>query len=93
MCGLCGVFVGRLDWALGPRRDADPRELAVAARILAPFGVTVAAWSGRYLVRSRTGRTIIAAEFQAIFWAVQQLAPRPIDVLDPDCLKMLAGNH
>ncbi len=88
MCGFCGARDVRDDViAATTPVDRSPaytrQRLAVAATgALAPHRVTVRSWSGRFIVSSATGRSVIVDRFADVVWAAASLANRQLDARD-----------
>jgi hypothetical protein len=103
MCSLCGVLGAEDHWSEAAARPAafagraerltrtrERRERAgLASRMLRPLGLTLVEWQGQYLLRSPTGRTEIVPHLAGMGAAIERLAGRPCDPLDPALLAAL----
>jgi hypothetical protein len=102
MCSLCGVLGAGDHWSEaaarpqafagrpGSTRVRERRErAALASRMLRPLGLTLGEWQGQYLLRSATGRAEIVPHLAAMGAAIERLAGRPCDPLDPALLAAL----
>jgi hypothetical protein len=102
MCSLCGVLGAESHWSeAAARPDAfagraratrtqERRErAALASRMLRPLGLTLIEWQGQYLLRSPTGRAEIVTHLAGMWAAVERLAGRPCDPLDPQLIMAL----
>ena len=104
MCALCGVLGGSEHWADAyPRpgvftRNATPtdrrrermKRVAVANRILGPFGLTLSDWqASAFVLSTRTGKTEIVDNLAHLWVAAEKLLGRPCDPLDPAILAKL----
>ena len=105
MCGLCGVLGGAADhWTdasarpatFAGRRDPPTRRrerlerVALANRVLRPYGLKLADWQGAsYVLSSATGRSEIVPHLAALWPAAERLLKRPCDPLDPGLLAAL----
>lgn len=90
MCGLCGTFGGSDHWTAGTGADAAGAtptaerraRAATANEVLAFYGLSLSEWTGRFTLRSRTGRMAVVEHFGAIWPEAERLAGRPCDPLD-----------
>ena len=97
MCGLCGVLGGAEDhWTDASARPATfagrggLERVALANRVLRPYGLKLADWQGAsYVLSSATGRTEIVPHLAALWPAAERLLRRPCDPLDPGLLAAL----
>jgi len=85
MCGLCGVFGVAEHWTDGSpgSRAEGQHRVAVGNRFLGLYGMRLAEWSGRFTVTSLTGGSAVVDHFGSLWPAVERLAGRPCDPLDP----------
>jgi len=95
MCGLCGLFGTADHWSdalagggLTATAERHHRT-AVANRVLGPYSLRLAEWSGRYVLTSRTGKGAVVEGLGALWPAAERLAGRPLDPLDPAALAAL----
>lgn len=93
MCAFCGAFGGAGHWSdgLSGAAAATPtaeriRRSAAANALLAPFGLTLREWAGRYTLRSRTGKMAVVDHFGALWSEAERLSGRRCDPLDPDVI-------
>jgi hypothetical protein len=90
MCGLCGVF-GSEHWA---ETDGGTRARVLRAalldRVLAHAGLGLQEWAGRYVVRDRKGSALVVDDLPGVWAAVERLAGRALDPLDPALVATLA---
>ena len=91
MCGLCGAFGAAGDWAEAGAAGPVQRALRsrAASRVLARYGLTLDSWGGRYILRSRTGKTALVDNLSRMWPAAEALARKPLDPLDPELLDLL----
>jgi hypothetical protein len=83
MCGLCGAFGVAEHWTDGSASRAEAqRRVLVGNRFLAPYGLRLAEWSGRFTLSARTGGSAVVDNFGALWPAAERLAGRPCDPLD-----------
>lgn len=87
MCGLCGSFAhGHWSDAIGPGAATPAaeraRRAAAANAALAPYGLSLRDWGGRFVLSSRTGRSEIVEGFGALWPAAERLSGRACDPLD-----------
>jgi len=98
MCGLCGVFGAEAHWTDAAGHDAwssDPvprrtrrqerlHRVALANKVLAHYGLTLADWNGTsFVLAKRTGRSEIVDHLGALWPVAERMAGRPCDPLDP----------
>ncbi|MFC3694083.1 hypothetical protein [Chenggangzhangella methanolivorans] len=94
MCGLCGSFAHG-HWSDGVASNAQTptaeraRRAAVANAALAPFGLTLKSWGGRYVLSSRTGKAAVVEGFGDLWPAAEKLGGRSCDPLDATVLARL----
>jgi hypothetical protein len=94
MCGLCGSFTHG-HWSDGvSSTTATPsaertRRAAVANAALAPYGLALKPWAGRFVLSSRTGKAAVVDGFGDLWPAAERLAGRPCDPLDEAVLARL----
>ena len=109
MCGLCGVLGGPSHWADAAARpgvfsrsggdEAQRRRerrlrVALAAPLLAHFGLKLADWQGQsFLLANRTGSSELVDDLAHLWAAAERLAGRPCDPLDPDLVAALEAGH
>jgi hypothetical protein len=106
MCGLCGVLGAEGHWtdAAGPDpppggapSGRPPRQerlyrVALANRVLAHYGLTLADWAGTsYVLRGRTGQSEIVPHLAALWPVAERIAGRRCDPLDPALMTALEG--
>ena len=98
MCGLCGVLGAdshvlegtsdgaRRERASAPRRRRleRARRVRLVNRVLAPFGCVLRDWNGaRYVLRGPSGKTALLDNLPQVWRALERMAARPVDPLDP----------
>jgi hypothetical protein len=90
MCALCGAFGIAEHWTDdtgdAPAGAARQHRVAVANRVLAPFGLALSPWADRYTLSSRTGGMTVIDSFGGLWPAAEKLAGRPLDPLDPQTI-------
>ena len=103
MCGLCALLAGSGRFAPNEalfatdddriQRDRLRRErLRQIKRILVHYRLSIDDRGAQGLVlRTATGRSVVLADFSAVWAAADQLTARPIDPLDPVLLAHLGG--
>lgn len=105
MCGFCAIVSGIPHWteagsdaASGTWPEARERRLERLYRVklvnavIAHYGCAVGDWAmGEYIVRSQRGRTEIVPALPQVWLAVESIAGRPVDPLDPALLERLRG--
>jgi hypothetical protein len=83
VCALCGVLRNE-HWAdAGAGRRDRVIRTAVLERVLAPAGIGVREWAGQYVVWDGEGAVEVADDLAGLWAAVERLAGRPLDPLDP----------
>jgi hypothetical protein len=90
MCALCGVLLSD-HWAEadGGRRGRLFR-VALVNRILDHYALHLDDWAGRvYVLRDRTGRSIVVDNLGVLWSEAARLAGRPLDPLDPALVRAL----
>ena len=108
MCSLCGILAGRGHWtesSANPEVFAGRDEAHTATRerrqrtrvlnvVLAHYGLSVSDWAAsRYVLRSRTGRTVLVENLNELWTAAETLLGRPCDPLDPALLSDLTRSR
>jgi hypothetical protein len=89
MCALCGVLRNE-HWAdAGAGRRARVLRTTLLEHVLAPSGIGVREWAGQYVVSDGKGRSEVAEDLAALWVAVERLAGKPLDPLDPLLLDAL----
>jgi hypothetical protein len=63
-------------------RRARVLRSALLDRVLRHFGLEAQEWGGRYVVRDRKGRSLVADDLTAVWAACEQLAGLALDPLD-----------
>jgi len=101
MCVLCYELAADEHWSDGVAMDGAEqlpgrprfRRTRLLSAVLGPYGLTVSdPGSGPYCtIADRKGSTEVAAGLPAVWQAADRLSPRPIDVLDPFMLSVLAA--
>jgi hypothetical protein len=94
MCGLCGLFGGARHWTDAPggerTGEAERRHrVRIANELLAPFGLRLSSWAGRYTLGGRTGRSAVVDHIGALWSTAERLASRACDPLDPALIERL----
>ncbi len=104
MCGLCGILGGKGHWtdsasnpgAFGERAETHTRRrerqerVRLANEVLDFHGLTLSDWAGTsYVLRSRTGQTVLLDNLSELWRAAARLSRRPCDPLDPALLAAL----
>ena len=84
MCALCGVLLSD-HWA---EADGGLRgrifRVGLVNRVLDHFGLQLDDWAGRvYVLRDRTGRSVVVDNLGVLWSEAARLAGRPLDPLDP----------
>jgi hypothetical protein len=106
MCGLCGLF-GTTHWSeASAHPDAFPdgfaetqrvermRRAALVGAIAAPFRISLHDFQGSsYLVRGPTGASVMVDDIQAVWAAIEKLAGKVLDPLDPEYLRHLEDRY
>lgn len=107
MCGLCGILGGGTHWADGVgtgrdaasavpwlRRKARRRRVTLGNAVLRPYGLLLADWQGTgFLLRGRTGATVLVGTLGDLWPKAERLCGRPIDPLDPVLLDALDASR
>ena len=100
MCGLCGLFGQADHWSDAAHVASDrtgqaerQHRVAVANRVLAQFGLKLAAWSNRYTLTSRTGRMAVVDTIGALWPEAERLSGRACDPLDPQIVAALESGQ
>ncbi len=105
MCGFCTLLAGSTHWteagsdaASGAERSARDlhleraRRVRLANAVLAHYGCTLEDWANnQYVVRSQRGRTELVPTLPQIWQAVEAIAGRAADPLDPTLLARLSA--
>ena len=107
MCSLCGILGGNNHWAdtssnptsFGDRarqvtwhRERQDRTRLIN-KVIGRYGLTVSDWSGNaFVVRSHTGKSVIADNLSQIWDAADKINGSPCDPLDPDLIRLLSEN-
>ncbi len=104
MCAFCAMLTGGTHWTeagTDAGRGAQPRvgrarylerldRVALINRILDHYDCSVADWANnKYVVRSRRGHTSVVETLPQVWMAVEGIAKRPTDPLDPALLAAL----
>lgn len=103
MCGLCGVLGAEEHWtdsageaglddgaARRTRRQERLYRVAVCNRILGAYALKLSDWQGStYILRNRTGRSVLVPHLAALWPAAEALAGRSCDPLDPEVVAAL----
>jgi hypothetical protein len=64
------------------------RRVELLNRLLRPLTLSVDEWEGTaYVLRTRTGESVLCADLAALFLEAGRLARRPLDPLDPGLLE------
>ena len=107
MCSLCGMLGGANHWtdtssnpgSFGGRanqvtwhRERQDRTRLIN-RIVRRYGLTVSDWSGNaFVIRSHTGKTMIAENLSQIWDAAEKITGAPCDPLDPALIGALMSD-
>jgi hypothetical protein len=98
MCSLCGTLYSTRHWAEAPGASAAVdarrawmrdrlRRVELLNRVLRPVALSVADWAGTaYVLRTRTGTSVLCADLATIFAEAERLTGRRLDPLDDDLL-------
>ena len=98
MCSLCGTLYSTRHWAeapgSGPAVDARRawirdrlRRVELLNRVLRTLSLEVDDWLGTaYVLRTRTGETVLCADLATLFAEAERMTGRRIDPLDADLL-------
>jgi hypothetical protein len=63
------------------------RRVELLNRVLRPVALSVDEWEGTaYVLRTRTGESVLCADLATLFVEAERLARRPLDPLDPGLL-------
>jgi hypothetical protein len=100
MCGLCGVLGNADHWTdipdegvvLSPhtRRATRLARVRMVNEVLAYYGLKLADWQGsNYVLSGPTGRTELVGDLVQVWRAVEQMAGRACDPLDPRLIERL----
>jgi hypothetical protein len=99
VCSLCGTLYSTRHWAEAPGAGAAGdarrawlrdriRRVELLNRVLRPLALSVAEWEGTaYVLRTRTGESVLCADLATLFAEAERLARRRIDPLDPELLE------
>jgi hypothetical protein len=103
VCSLCGTLYATRHWAEAPGTGAEVearrawmrdrlRRVELLNRVLRPLALSVDEWEGTaYVLRTRTGESVLCADLATLFVEAERLARRPLDPLDPDLLDRWGG--
>jgi hypothetical protein len=103
MCSLCGTLYSTRHWAEAPgaggavdARQAFMRDrlrrVELLNRVLQPLALSVDDWVGTaYVLRTRTGESVLCADLASLFVEAERLAGRPLDPLDGELLERWSG--
>jgi hypothetical protein len=98
MCSLCGTLYSTRHWAEAPGSGAAVdarrawmrdrmRRVELLNRVLRPLALEVDDWLGTaYVLRTRTGESVLCADLATLFSEAERLAGRTLDPLDSDLL-------
>jgi hypothetical protein len=98
VCSLCGTLYSTRHWteapAAGAALDARRawlrdrlRRVELLNRLLRPVALSVDEWEGTaYVLRTRTGESVLCADLATLFVEAERLAGRRLDPLDGDLL-------
>jgi hypothetical protein len=99
VCSLCGTLYSTRHWAEAPGAGAAIdarrawmrdrlRRVELLNRVLRPLALSVAEWEGTaYVLRTRTGESVLCADLATLFAEAERLARRRIDPLDAELLE------
>ena len=99
VCSLCGTLYSTRHWAEAPGAGAAVdarrawlrdrlRRVELLNRVLRPLALSVDEWEGTaYVLRTRTGESVLCADLATLFVEAERLARRPLDPLDPELLE------
>jgi hypothetical protein len=94
MCSLCGTLYSTRHWSEAPGSGAAVdarrawmrdrmRRVELLNRVLRPLALEVDDWMGTaYVVRTRTGESVLCADLAAIFLEAGRLSGGTLDPLD-----------
>ena len=105
MCSLCGTLLGSYHWTdraaspqvfapeLSPTLVGERQyRTQVLNAILGYYGLSVSDWAAsRYVLKSKTGRTVLLNNLSELWPAAEALTGRQCNPLDPDFLNSLEG--
>jgi hypothetical protein len=103
VCSLCGTLYSTRHWAEAPGDGAEVearrawmrdrlRRVGMLNRVLGPLALSVDEWEGTaYVLRTRTGESVLCADLATLFVEAQRLARKPLDPLDPGLLDRLGA--
>jgi hypothetical protein len=98
VCSLCGTLYSTRHWAEAPAAGAALdarrawlrdrlRRVELLNRVLLPVALSVDEWEGTaYVLRTRTGESVLCADLATLFVEAERLAGRRLDPLDGDLL-------
>jgi hypothetical protein len=99
VCSLCGTLYSTRHWAEAPGAGAAAdarrawlrdriRRVELLNRVLRPLALSVDEWEGTaYVLRTRTGESVLCADLATLFSEAERLAGRPLDPLDDGLLE------
>jgi hypothetical protein len=99
VCSLCGTLYSTRHWAEAPGAGGELdarrawmrdrlRRVALLNRVLAPLALAVDDWQGTaYVLRTRTGESVLCADLATLFTEAARLAGRAPDPLDAALLE------
>jgi hypothetical protein len=91
MCGLCGILQAE-HWAeRGSGRRGRLQRARVLDRVLAHAGLSLSEWSGKYVLKTQTGRSLVVEDLASVWPAAEQLSGRALDPLEPSLVSALAS--
>jgi hypothetical protein len=98
VCSLCGTLYSTRHWAEAPGAGAAVdarrawlrdrlRRVELLNRVLRPLSLSVDEWEGTaYVLRTRTGESVLCADLATLFTEAERLAGRRLDPLDGELL-------
>src|SRR3954468_3319018 len=98
VCSLCGTLYSTRHWAEAPGSGAAVdarrawmrdrlRRVELLNRVLGTLSLDVDDWMGTaYVLRSRTGESVLCADLATLFAEAERMTGRTIDPLDGDLL-------
>jgi hypothetical protein len=98
VCSLCGTLYSTRHWAEAPAAGAALdarrawlrdrlRRVELLNRLLLPLALSVDEWEGTaYVLRTRTGESVLCSDLATLFVEAERLAGRRLDPLDGDLL-------